>query len=113
MTTLDEVLADFREELQTLRRNKAGMAPDRGEEWADKIAECTEDFRRFLPEPEARLHSGRSVEWLRAKHAEWEAEGHAFTRNRVRYYRKLVLPRRADVVRARADGLAGTRRRAS
>lgn len=105
--TLEQVLADARGELPVLRRHGASVPVAQVEQLLDAIAEATEDYRRFLFEPDARLHSGASVPWLRAQFTRWEAEGHAYRDHGKRFYRQIVLPRRADTARARAAGLRG------
>lgn len=108
--SLDEVLADARDEVDTLRRNGAGLAPARAVDILDDIAKATEEFRRMIPEQEAMLRSGRSQAWLRAQFPALESQGHAQLRHGKRYYRALVIPRRGDAVSARMAGLRGERR---
>lgn len=107
---LDTIIADAREELDTLRRNGAGLSVRRAGEILDSIAQATEEYRRFIPETEAQLRSGRSVEWLRAQHRVWMEQGHAQLRGRARYYRMCVVPHRPDLVAARAAGRRGASR---
>lgn len=104
---LDTVLADWREKATVLR--STGHANDAKLilKMATEVAEATEEWRRFLSEKEARVRSGKSVEWLRGRFAQWEQEGHAEKRGRERYYRACVLPRRADLIAAREAGRRG------
>ena len=105
--TLEQVLADARGELPLLRKRKAGWDPDAIAEFLDRVAAATEDFRRFISEDDARLQSGKSVAWLRARHAEWMEAGNAECRGRKRYYRAMVIPRRPDLAAAREAGRRG------
>lgn len=106
MPDLAQVLADAREEAAVLRRNGAAFSIDRVEQFCDAVAAAAEDYLRFLPEPRARLYSGRSVAWLRARFAGWAEQGHAERRKGVRYYRVVVLPRRPDTDAAFDEGLS-------
>ena len=91
---LAQEFADAREEAAVLRRNSASMSPDRLEQLLNNFERAAEDYLRFDAEGDARLYSGKSVEWLRARFTEWELQGHAKKVGHVRYYRRLVLPRR-------------------
>lgn len=105
--TLEQVLADARGELPLLRRRKASWDPDAIGEFLDRVASATEDFRRFISEDDARLQSGKSVAWLRARFNEWVDSGNAEKRGRKRYYRACIIPRRPDLEAARAAGRRG------
>lgn len=104
---LTQVLADARGEAAVLRRRGHVHEADAIEELCTKVQKAAEDFLTFVAETDARLATGRSVDYLRSHFAEWERQGHAFKRGRIRYYRLLVLPRRADVQAARAAGRRG------
>lgn len=108
---LDQILADRRGEIALLRRRGAGPVADALEELIDEVARVTEDFRRFLSEPDAEIRSGKRTRWLRARFAEWSAQGNARIRNGQREYRMLVIPQRAHLERARLAGLRGERPR--
>lgn len=105
--TLEQVLADARGELPLLRKRRAGWDPDAIAEFIDRVAATTEDYRKFISEEDARLQSGKSVAWLRARHSEWMDAGNAEYRNRKRYYRACVIPRRPDLSAAREAGRRG------
>jgi hypothetical protein len=102
--SLAQVLADFREEAQVLRRNRAAMSPDRCDEHADAIARAAEDYLRMISEGDARIRSGWSVPRLRALFPYLFAEGNAEWRGRTRYYRLVCIPPRPDLQAAREAG---------
>ena len=101
---LEEVLADERGQAQVLRHNGHSHDADLLERVCDRVSSAAEEYLRFLPEPDARLRTNRSQEFLRARYPEWEAQGHAFKKGNVRYYRMLVLPPRANLSAAREEG---------
>jgi hypothetical protein len=105
--TLEQVLADARGELPVLRKRHGSWSPDDISDFIDRIAASTEDFRRFISEDDARLQSGRSVSWLRARFNEWMEAGNAEYRNQRRYYRVMIIPRRPDLEAAREAGRQG------
>ena len=83
-----------------------GGNPTRGFEKAlcDAVADSTEDYRTWLTESDARLQSGRSVEWLRAQFPRWLDQGLARLNGRKREYRAMIVPRRANVSAAKEAG---------
>lgn len=104
MESLDEVLADERGQAQVLRHNGHGHDAMLIERICDRVANASEEYRRFLTEAEAELRSARSVEWIRGRRAEWEAQGHAKKENGRWYYRMLVIPQRANLSAIREEG---------
>jgi hypothetical protein len=70
----------------------------------DRVRTAAIDYLDWLSEGEARLRSGKSVEWLRARFAGWAASGHAKKDGQRRLYRQLVVPRRANESAARESG---------
>jgi hypothetical protein len=102
--TLEQVLADERGQAQVLRHNGHGHDADLIERVCDRVSAAAEEYLRFLSEPDARLRTNRSQEYLRARFAEWEAQGHAYKKGTIRYYRMLVLPPRANLSAAREEG---------
>ena len=48
---------------------------------------------------------GRGTRWLRAQFGEWAGLGLAEFRGSKRYYRRLIVPRRANLEAARADAI--------
>ena len=104
---LTQALADARGEAAVLRRAGHTEQADYIVELIDKVDALTEDFRTFISEGDARLRSGWSVARLRRHFGQWREEGHAETRGRVRYYRRLIVPTRPDIAAAREAGRRG------
>lgn len=102
--TLESVLADERGQAAVLRHNGHAHDADLIERVCDRVAKSAEEYLRFLPEPDARLRTNRSQEYLRARYSDWESQGHAFKKGNLRYYRMLVLPPRANLSAAREEG---------
>lgn len=103
---LDTVLADARADADVLERT--GHVADatllRG--FARRVEAAAADFLVFLPETDAQLWSGKGAEWLRARFPAWERLGHARWSGhgrRQRLYRRVVLPRRAELDRITAE----------
>lgn len=109
MTDLMTVLADAREELSTLRRNKAPMPVERVDEILDAITAAAEPYLLWLSEGDAATRAGRSVDWIKGKYRQLEREGHARTVNGKRQYRALAIPQRAHVDLAAARGRQAAR----
>jgi hypothetical protein len=101
---LEQVLADFREEAAVLKRAGHPVQAAGIERLCEAVAKATEDYRTWLNESDARLQSGRSVEWLRGQFPGWMAQGLARLNGKKREYRALIVPRRANVSAARAAG---------
>jgi hypothetical protein len=107
---LETVLADAREEAQTLRRNRAAFSVDRVEAILADVATAAEEWLLWLSETNAAIQCGYSSAWLRARFPAWEREGHARLAGRgVRQYRACVIPHRANVETAAARGQAAAR----
>lgn len=104
---LTQILADARGQAAVLRRHGHAEQADALEELCDKVDEATEDFRTFISEADAQLRSGWSAGRLRRHFAQWAEEGHAEMRRRIRYYRRLIVPRRPDLAAAREAGRRG------
>lgn len=102
---LAEVLADWRGDAAVLRRRGNATAAEMLEKCAAEAATAAEDWLLWLTEGEARLRSGYSVAWLRARYEGWRREGHARQTGRhTRVYRACVIPRRANVATAAERG---------
>jgi len=107
--TLEQVLADWRGDAQVLRARGHEHDAEVIEEFADQVREAAHEYLTWLNESEARLRSGRSTAWLRARFANWERQGHAKREGRERRYRMVVIPRRANIDVAYREGKrAGT-----
>jgi hypothetical protein len=102
--TLDEVLADHREEAAVLRKHKQFSTAEAIERICDEVAVQTEEWRRFLSEGEAILRSGHTREWLRSRFPGWEQNGHARRNGTQRQYRMCVVPARANTSAAYEAG---------
>lgn len=107
MSDLSQVLADALGDAAVLRRSGHVPQADTIERLVAEVRRAAEDFLTFVAERDAKLASGRSVEWLRCKFREWEPQGHAKMIDGVRYYRLIILPRRANLVEARQAGRRG------
>lgn len=102
--TLEQVLADAREEAAVLKRAGHPVQAAGLERLCDAVARSAEDYLTWLSEADARLQSGRSVEWLRGQFPRWMDQGLARTSGKKREYRALIVPRRANVSAAREAG---------
>lgn len=106
--SLEQALADERENAAVLRRN--GYAKDARiiERICQRVHEAAEDYVTFIPEADAMLRSGNAREWLRNRFPAWEREGLARwnpTGKKQRQYRRCIVPRRANTEAARADAM--------
>lgn len=102
--TLETVLADTRADADVLDRTGHAHDAELLRALAARVEAAAEDFLVWLSEPDARLRSGKSAEWLRGRFGEWAADGHAEMRGAHRYFRLIVIPRRADTEAAREEG---------
>ncbi|NUO65777.1 MAG: hypothetical protein HOQ34_19620 [Gemmatimonadaceae bacterium] len=107
--SLEEVLADERGRAQVLRAAGHTREADNLDRLLDRVRASAVDYLDWLSEAEARLRSGKSVEWLRARFAGWAAAGHARLDGRRRLYRQLIVPKRANESAAREAGRRGDR----
>jgi hypothetical protein len=69
-----------------------------------EVASATEEYRRWLSEPEAILRSGRTRNWLRFQFTSWEAAGHARRDGKQRHYRMIVVPTRGAAQKPFEEG---------
>lgn len=102
--TLEQVLADAREDAQALRRHGHKHDAELIEALADKVQAAAYEYLNWLTESEARLRSGHSVEFLRARFPTWLKLGLARWDGRKRQYRAVVVPQRANREAAREAG---------
>lgn len=105
--SLEQVLADWREEAAILRRVGLTAEADRRELMANQVADAAAEFLEWMGEDDARAASGRSAEYFRARFPEWERAGHARKRGRRREYRVVIVPRRANLSAAYEAGRRG------
>src|SRR5437899_2385718 len=101
---LEDVIADWRESAQALRRTGHGPTAELVEKIVHDVEAAAEEYLRWLTEEDAMLRSGKSRAWLRARFAEWERGGNARWNGRKREYRMVVIPQGADVLGARDAG---------
>lgn len=110
--SLEQVLADHRGEAAVLRKAGHKLQADSIELVCDDVSKAARDYLDWLDEGEARARSGKSVDWLRHHFAEWEAQGLAEWRHKRRYYRRIIVPRRANLEAARAQAERDARKSA-
>lgn len=112
MKSLEQVLADWREELPVLRKHGQHALADAIERFADEVADATEEYRSWLSERDAILKSGKKAPWLRNHFPAWERQGLARwdpSDKRARQYRDLIIPARTNVAALRADARQAAR----
>lgn len=103
---LADVLADVRGEAAVLRRaGNVGQA-DYLEALCERIKNASEDFMKWLEEPDALLRSGWSERTFRRRFGEMLDCGLARWREGARQVRLCAVPLRANVVEQRARGAA-------
>lgn len=102
--TLEQVIADAREEAQVLRANGHAHQAASVERVCDQVAAAASLFLEWVPERAATIRSGRGVDYYRTRFPQWEQDGLAKLEGRARWYRGVVVPRRvlASIVRAEA-----------
>lgn len=101
---LHEVLADWRGEAAVLRRRGSEKVAEVLEQCATDVARSAEEYLLFLEEDEAMLRTGKSKSWLRDRFVGMQADGHAYIKQNRRYYRAMLLPRRAHRDQLVAEG---------
>ena len=93
--TLDQLLADFREEAAVLRANGHSVQALGQERILNAVAEATADWRSWISESEAQLRSGKGPDFFRSHRQVWAEDGLAEQRNGRRwFYRRVIVPRR-------------------
>lgn len=102
--TLDQILADWRGDAAVLRRHGNEHDAELIEKLCHQVSRAAEDYLQWLSEEDAMLQSGHGGEWFRGRFAGWERDGHARRIGRKRYYRQVVVPRRANPEAAREAG---------
>lgn len=109
---LEQVLADHRGEAQVLRANGHKAQADSIERVCEDVALAARDYLDWLDEDEAMLRSAKSRDFFRSRFPDWEAQGLAEWRKKRRYYRRIIVPRRANLEAARAQAARDARRSA-
>lgn len=108
MLTLEQVLADAREEAAVLRRHGHADQATAIEGVLDRVREAAESYLTWLNEGDAVLYSGLAVGTLRRRFRELEDAGNArWNARNEREYRQSALPRRPNVAAAREAGRRG------
>jgi hypothetical protein len=102
--TLEQTLADAREDAQALRRHGHKHDAELIEALCDKVTAAAYEFLNWLTEGEAKLRSGHSSEYLRARFPSWLEQGLAKWDGKKRQYRAVVVPQRANREAAREAG---------
>lgn len=110
--SLEQVLADHRGEAAVLRANGHKLQAESIERVCDDVARSQRDYLDWMEEGEAISRSGKSAEWFRSRFPDWEAQNLAEWRHKKRYYRRIVVPRRANLEAARAQAERDARRSA-
>ncbi len=106
---LEQVLADWREDAQILRKHGHVREAGQIEQLSRDVAEAVEEYLKWVSEEDAMLRSARSREWLRSQFPDWERMGHARRDGKRRCYRLLVIPVRANLTAAAAAGREAAR----
>jgi hypothetical protein len=106
-TRLEDVLTQAEGEARVLKRHGQKAHAESLERLCADVRSAAADYLAFISEPDARLRSGHSVEWLRSQFARWESEGNAEKRHGKRYYRACVVPQREHLSAARLAGRIG------
>lgn len=102
--TLEQVLADARGEAAVLRSHGHKAQADSVEKVCEAVTAAAYEYLNWLSEAEARLRSGHSTEFLRARFARWLEQGLARWDGKRRQYRAVVIPQRANREAAREAG---------
>lgn len=108
-TTLEEVLADAREEASLLSRHGHAAQAQSITSLCDAVTAVMRSYLTWLSEDNARLRSGHGTDYLRARFAQWEADGMARKVGRMRQYREVIVPMRQHLSVAREAGRRGER----
>jgi hypothetical protein len=102
--TLEQVLADAREDAAALRRHGHKHDAELIEALCDKVADAAFEYLNWLTEGEAKLRSGHSAEYLRARFPQWLEQGLARWDGKKRQYRAVCVPQRGNREAAREAG---------
>ncbi len=102
--TLEQVLADARGEAAVLRSHGHKAQAESIEKVCEAVTGAAYEYLNWLSEGEARLRSGHSTEFLRARFAAWNEQGLSRWNGKKREYRAVVVPQRANREAAREAG---------
>lgn len=102
--TLEQVMADAREEINTLKRYGQQDVAAAVEAMLDRIQKQLREYLTWHDEKGAALLSGRGPGYFASRYDDWEARGLARTiRRGHRQYREVVIPKRARLSEVQAD----------
>lgn len=107
----ETVLADWRSHARILEARGHGHDAALLRQCADEIAPAIACLTDWMSEADARLKSGRGVDYFRTRFAEWVSAALplAELRGRRRWYRAVVVPQRTHASAARLAGFRGDR----
>lgn len=112
--TLEQVLADAREDAATLRRYGDEGRARAIEDLCDQVERAAEPFMVWLSEAKAQLRSDRRIPWLRERFPRWLEEGLARwnpASPSERQYLQAVIPlKRAESGAVVQDAIEEARR---
>ena len=111
MNDLQATLDQWKADATALRRNGQVALADVLDRCAREARESAEEWLTWLSEPNAAMRSGFGIKWFRARREVWRRDGHARAVGRGQWeYRAAIVPRRANLVSAAAQGRAAARR---
>ena len=114
--TLEQVIADAREDAAVLKKHGQTAIADAIESLCDAVDTAAEDYLSWLSESDAMLRSGHTRTWLRVRFPMWDRQGLARWSPRnatAREYRALIVPQRTNVAALRTDARKAARERQS
>jgi hypothetical protein len=113
MMDLDTIIRRWKGDAAVLRRNGESRLADALDRCADEATDAAAEWLTWLSESDAELRSGRARGWFRARRDVWRRDGHARQIARGKWeYRAAIVPRRADLATAAAEGRAAARKAA-
>lgn len=102
--SLEQRLADAREEVATLKRYGQSDVAAAVEAILDGLASELREYLTWHDEKGAALMSGKGTGYFHSRFEDWEARGLARSpRKGVRQYREAVIPKRARLSEVQAD----------
>jgi hypothetical protein len=102
--TLEDLIASLGNDAAVLRLHGHPAQAAKLDQLADDIRAAVPEHLAWLSEADARLYSGRGVEYLRGQFHGWERRGLAEWRGKHRFFRRCVLPHRGNLEAARLAG---------
>lgn len=103
--SLEQVLADWREEASILDSHGHKAQGASIEKLCDAVADAAREYLVWVSEEDAMRRSRHQRSWLRNRFKEWERAGHARYRGRgKREYRLIIVPQGANESAAYESG---------